>query len=66
MRGLGSRKYNTNKFIVIPIFILYNRGKIIYIKREIYIVNELSAKVLIGINIIKLEGILIDTRKDKA
>ena len=36
----------------------------ILIKREIYIVNNLSAKVLIGIDIIKLESIILDISKN--
>ena len=36
----------------------------VLIRRKIYIIDNLSTKALIGINIIKPEGIILKTNKD--
>lgn len=66
VRGLGSNNHDANEFVVIPMYIPGKDGKIALITRELHIVDDLSAKVLIGIDIMKPEGIMIDTGKDLA
>ncbi len=64
VRGLGSNNYNINKFIIILIYILGKNSKIALITKELYIVNNLSIRVLIGIDIMKLKEIIINTGRD--
>ena len=66
VRGIGTKEHNTCEYAVIPIYIPSPNGKVALIRRKIYIVDELSAKALVGINIIKPEGIILDTNKDLA
>ena len=63
VKGIGNRKHNASKYIRLKIYLLGKNGTAV-IKRELYIVDNLSTKVLIGINIIKPEGITIDLGKD--
>ena len=64
IRGLDTKEYNAYEYIVIPIYIPDKNNKIILIRRKIYIIDNLSTKALININIIKLEDIILDTSKD--
>ena len=63
VRKLSSKEYNIYKYIIISIYIS-NKDKIILIYYKIYIIDDLSTKVLISINIIKLERIILDTNKN--
>ena len=65
MRGLDINKYNIYKYAIILIYISnIERNKVALIRRKIYIIDNLSIKVLISINIIKLEDIILDINKD--
>jgi len=64
VRNLGSNNYDINKFVIIPIYIPSKDDKIALITRELYIVDNLSIKVLISIDIIKLKEIIINTGRD--
>lgn len=64
VRGLGTKEYDTRKYVIVPMYIFSNDNKVALIRREIYIVDNLSAKALIGIDIMKLEGIILDINKD--
>ena len=57
--SLETKEYNIYKYIIILIYIL-SKNNIILIRREIYIINDLSIKVLIDINIIKSKFIILD------
>ena len=63
IRGLSSKIYYSNKFTIITFF-LYNlvskKPSIIRISREIYIVNNLKAKILIRVDILTLKAIILD------
>jgi len=61
---LGLNNYNINKFVIISIYIPGKDRKIALITKELYIVDELSTKILIGIDIIKLKKIIINTGRD--
>ena len=52
------------EYIIIFIYILDNNSRIIFIRREISIVDNLSTKVFIKMNIIKLKTIILDINKD--
>ncbi len=57
--SINNKKYNTNKFTKVLIYLKgfnnSNNTKITIISREFYIINDLLAKVLIIVNILKLE-----------
>jgi len=63
IRGLGSSKYDINEYIIIFIYIPSKDG-VILITKELYIVNNLSIKVFIGVDIIKSKDIIFNTRKN--
>lgn len=64
VRGLGIKEHNACEYVIIPMYISSNDNKIALIRREVHIVNDLSAKAFIGIDIMKLEGIILDINKD--
>lgn len=41
----------------------FNKNNIILIKRKFYIINNLTIKIFVNINIIKSENIIFDMRK---
>ncbi len=63
IRGFSFKINYSNKFIIIT-FLLYNlvseKPIIIYITREIYIVNNLKVKILIGVDILTLKAIVLN------
>ena len=68
MRSLDIKKYNIYEYALIPIYITIKgekvNDKIVFLRREFYIIDNLSIKVLIGINIMKLEDIILDINRD--
>ena len=65
VRGLGIKEHDACEYAIIPIYVPNtDRSKVALIRREIYIVDNLLAKALINIDIIKPEGIILDTNKD--
>ena len=59
VKDIDNRKYNTSEYIKFKIYLL-DKNRIAIIERELYINNNLIVKVLIEINIIKLERIIVD------
>ena len=55
MRSLGSNVYKTTKYIITLLYFPSKESTAIFIPREIYIINNLKANILIGIDIIVLE-----------
>jgi len=56
VKGIGNKKYATEEYAIIDLYIPGNlNGKtvIAYIKREVHIVLELKAKLLIRIDILR-------------
>ena len=64
VRGLGIKEHNAYKYTIIPIYIPNKDNKVTLIRYKIYIIDDLLVKILININIIKLEGIILDTSRD--
>lgn len=65
VRGLGTKEHDTSEYAIIPMYVPNADGsKVALIRREIHIVDDLSAKALIGIDIMKPEGIILDINKD--
>ena len=63
VKDIESRKYNISEYIKLKIYLL-NKNNIVVIERELYIIDNLIAKALIDINVIKFERIVIDLRND--
>ena len=70
VRGIGSTKHQTDEYIIIPIYFPGtqdgNNKVLTYIRREIYLVNNLRAKILIGNDISVPKGFVIDITNKKA
>ena len=65
IRGLNIKEYDVCEYVIILMYILSSNGeKIVLIRWEIHIVDDLFAKALIEIDIMKLESIVLDTNKD--
>ena len=52
MRKIEFNKYKTSKYVIISLYFLDENVIVILISREIYIVNDFKANVLIDKNII--------------
>jgi len=63
VRGIRSKKYNTNKYTKLLIYIPSNNSTT-FIKRELYIVNNLLVKALIRVNIFKPKGVIINLNRN--
>ena len=58
------KKYKIYDYTIISVYILSSDGKVVLIRREIYIIDNLSTKALIEINIIKSKDIILDISRD--
>ena len=63
IKDIENRKYNISEYVKLKIYLL-DKNNTIIIERKLYIVDNLIVKVLIDIDIIKLERIVIDLRND--
>lgn len=70
VRGVGSSKHETSEYITQDLYFPGTDAKgnevLACIRRELHIVDELRAKMLIGNDIIGLEGIVIDVANKEA
>ena len=63
IRGIGESRHDASKFAKLELYLpSYTRTALI--EREFYIVDDLAAKVLIGVDILKPKGIVIDLDKN--
>ena len=65
VRGVGTSKYKTLEYVIISIYFLGVNNKnnslfLVYFCKKLYLIDSLRAKILIGNNIISLEGIVIN------
>ena len=60
IKEIKNKRYEVNKYIRIKIYLSNKNSLIALIKREFYIINNLTAKALININIMKSKDIVID------
>ena len=63
IRGVGASKFSINKYIIQNIYFIRHIGDKpveFCVKRELYIVKELNAKVLIGLDIIRFKGFILN------
>ena len=55
VKGIGNRKHTAEEYTIINLYIPGNLNRktvVVHIKREVYIVLELKAKLFIGIDIL--------------
>ncbi len=68
VRGIGDRKHDASEFAKVPMFFEgrneAGKTRIAIIEREFYIVGDLPAKALIGVDILKLERMILDFATD--
>lgn len=60
VRGLGTTNHNTNEYVLLQISIPAINGRIALIERELYVVDDLRAKILIAVDILGQEAIMLD------
>lgn len=63
VRGIGSMNHNSNEYVVLDIYMPGMDERTAHIRREVHIVEELPAKMLVGSDIITPEAIIIDMSK---
>ena len=68
IRGIGSLKHATNEYYLINLYIpsiIKEKPLLAHLRREIYIIDDLKAKILIEVNILDLKRILINVGEEK-
>ena len=63
IKGIGDKKYNVSEYVRLKMWLLGGTATTL-IERELYIINNLTIKALINIDIIKLKEITINLEKD--
>lgn len=60
VRGLGATIHNSDQYAKVDIYLTGVDGRTAVITREAHIVNDLRAKMLVGIDVLATEGITMD------
>ena len=63
VKNIDVNMYNVNEYIRLQMY-LSDKNGIARIKREFYIVDDLTVKALIGIDIMKPEDMILDIKKN--
>ena len=63
VKDIESRKHNISEYVKLKIYLL-DKNSTAVIERELHIVDNLTVKALIDIDIIKPERIVVDLRND--
>ncbi len=66
VRGLGSAVHNSDQYARVDIYLPGKDGRTAVISREVHIVNDLRAKMLVGIDILAPEGVTMDLQRKVA
>ena len=70
VKGLNSIMHNTDEYVLVSMYLLglkrNNNTALIYIIREIHLINGLKANLLMGNNIMGPKKIILDVSKNKA
>ncbi len=64
VKGIGDRRHNASEYVILKMYLPGGNGAVALIERELHIVDDLTAKALIGIDIMKPEGMMIDLQRD--
>ena len=55
-----------NKYFIVNLyFLIIDGSKLAWLRKELYIVNDLKVKLLIGMDILSLKGFIIDLLRNK-
>lgn len=60
VRGIGAQFHDASKFALLDLFFPDGKGNAGHISRELHVVDDLPAKILIGIDIMSPEGWCVD------
>ena len=60
VRGIGSASHAANQYALVDFCLPGNDGRIAYFQREVHLVDNLKANLLLGIDILAPEGIVMD------
>ena len=64
VKGIDNKRYKASEYVKIKMYLLSKDGTVALIERELHIVDNLIAKTLIGVDIMKPEGIIINLQND--
>ena len=64
LKGIGSKRHEVSEFTKVKMYLPGKNGKIASIDRDLHIVDNLSAKTLIGIFIMKPEDMIVNLKRD--
>ncbi|KAI1004620.1 hypothetical protein K3495_g3590 [Podosphaera aphanis] len=65
VKGFGDKQYDASTFVVLDIFMPGSNNTTPHIRREFHIMENLDAKILLGIDIASPEGWLIDLKNEE-
>ena len=63
VRGIDVNMHNVSEYVRLQMY-LFNKNGITRVEREFYIVDDLAVKALVGIDIMKSEGMILDIEKN--
>ena len=63
MKSINVNMHNASEYVKLQMY-LFNKNNIAKIKKKFHIVDNLTVKALVDINIIKSEGIILDIKKN--
>ncbi len=66
VKGIGSQKHSANRWVLLKMKFMGVNNQLLEIEREIHLVDDLKAKLLIGVDILDPEGIIINIREKTA
>lgn len=64
VKEIGSKRHEASEYVRIKMYLPSKKGAVALIERELHVIDNLTAKALIGIDIMKPEGIVLDLQND--
>ena len=64
VKGIGNRRHQADEYVKLKMYLPDDKQRVALIERELHLVDDLSAKALIGIDIMKPESMTIDLGLD--
>ena len=65
MKGLNLIKYIINKYLIINLYFLIKDNKLVWLRRELHIINNLKIKLLVRIDILNPKRFIINLLQSK-
>ena len=66
VRGIGPSSHNASQYVLVDIYLRGNNGRIAHLTKELHLVDELKANLLMGIDILAPEGIDVQLSRQTA